>query len=111
LAIGAINGINNLNGAQGLSKINLTTNNSDGNKDSTSVGQTSFNDFLGKALDNLNQSQQVAESDKLLLASGQANNLPQIMVDAQKAELSLQFATQIRNKAVDAYNEIMRIQM
>jgi flagellar hook-basal body complex protein FliE len=110
LAISVLNGINNLSGTHGLSKVDFKINNNE-NQDSANVEKTSFNDFLGKALDQLNQTQQVAENDKLLLASGQADNLPQIMINSQKAELSLQFASQIRNKAVDAYNEIMRIQM
>lgn len=110
MTVSTINGINNLKNTQALGNIDFKINDNN-SQDSSNVEQTSFGNFLNKALDQLNQTQQVAENDKLLLASGQVDNLPQLMINSQKAELSLQFATQIRNKAVDAYNEIMRMQM
>ena len=45
------------------------------------------------------------------LLAGQSDDLPGIMLDVQKADLALNLSLQIRNKVVDAYNEIMRMQV
>lgn len=101
----AITGINNIvNSANKLNLINQNSNNSV--QDSKS---TSFGNFLTDALGKLNNLEQTNQKDSVALATGQTDNLHQIMIDTQKTELSLQFAVQIRNKAIDAYNEIMRI--
>ena len=47
----------------------------------------------------------------LQLLAGRNDDLAGILIDAQKAELSLNLALQIRNKVLDAYNEIMRMQV
>jgi len=45
------------------------------------------------------------------LLTGETDDLVRVMIDIQKAELSLNLAIQIRNRVVDAYNEIMRMQV
>ena len=45
----------------------------------------------------------------LQLMMGEADDLSGLMIDIQKAELSLQLSLQIRNKILDAYNEVMRM--
>ena len=47
----------------------------------------------------------------LQLLAGEADDFSGLLIDAQKAELSLNLALQIRNKVIDAYNEIMRMQV
>jgi len=47
----------------------------------------------------------------LELLLGQADDLSGLLLDAQKAELSLNLALQIRNRVLDAYNEVMRMQV
>ena len=47
----------------------------------------------------------------LQLLIGESDDLAGLLIDAQKAELSLNLALQIRNKFVDAYNEIIRMQV
>ena len=42
---------------------------------------------------------------------GQRDDLHNVMLTMQKAELNLQLAIQIRNRVVEAYQEIMRIQV
>ena len=71
----------------------------------------SFEDFLQDALNKVNDLQ--LQSDKLTndFAAGKTDNIHQVMIAAEKADLALQFTMQIRNKILDAYNEIMRIQI
>ncbi len=54
---------------------------------------------------------QIKESDQLTedFAMGKNNNLHEVMIASEKAGISLKFLLQIRNKLLDAYQEIMRM--
>ena len=98
----------------GVSSINTNTIDSIlGIKKNTNIENSNdgFGKYLTDAISKINDTQQVAEKDKALVATGQVDNLHDIMIDSQKAELTLQYAVQVRNKVVDAYNEIMRISL
>ena len=71
----------------------------------------SFKTFLAEALQKVNQQQIRAEQMTQQLVSGQAENLHDVMIAAEEAAISLQMAVQIRNKVVEAYQEIMRMQI
>jgi len=45
------------------------------------------------------------------LASGQAKNLHEVMISVEKADISLKMLVQFRNKALQAYEEVMRMQI
>lgn len=53
------------------------------------------------------------QSDKAIqeLASGENKNLHEVMISMEKASISFLFMSQVRNKAVEAYQEIMRMQI
>ena len=70
-----------------------------------------FGEMLKQQLQGVNQAQK--ESDLLTsqLATGEVMNIHEVMVASEKASLSLQLTTQVRNKAVEAYQEIMRMQV
>ncbi len=73
-------------------------------------GQSSFGQFLKDALTEVNRiHQESAELDKML-AAGTLENVHQAMIVTEKATLALQATIQVRNKAVEAYQEIMRTQ-
>lgn len=71
----------------------------------------SFADYLKSAIDKTNTL--IVESDKLneAFAAGETDNIHQIVIAAEKADIALQFTLQIRNKIFDAYSEIMRMQI
>ena len=71
----------------------------------------SFGEYLVDALKKTNELQ--LESDKMnaALAAGRIEDVSQVVVAAQKAELSIQLALQLRNRATSAYQEIMRMQV
>jgi flagellar hook-basal body complex protein FliE len=75
------------------------------------VKGSSFKNFLTDALDKVNQLQIEAENYKKLLATGQVENIHEVMIAAEKANIAMQFTLAIRNKVVDAYREIMRMQI
>lgn len=53
------------------------------------------------------------QSDKLTseLVTGEVQNIHDVMIASQKASLSLQLTVQVRNKVVEAYQEVMRMQL
>jgi len=78
---------------------------------SGSAGSGGFGSMLTNAISSLNQTQNTASSDSVALATGQASDVTQVVTDVEKASLEMQLAVQVRNKAVDAYQEIMRMQI
>ncbi|MCX7904169.1 MAG: flagellar hook-basal body complex protein FliE [Caloramator sp.] len=89
-----------------LDTSNLLKINSDNSKNNTS-----FEEYLKKALDRVNEKQVEAENATIDLITGQAQDIHQVMLATEEARLTLELAVQIRNKLVDAYQEIMRIQI
>jgi len=71
----------------------------------------SFSDILTQSLKTAAQADKVDKTSALQLLTGQSDDLSGLLLDAQKAELSLNLALQIRNKVLDAYNEIIRMQV
>lgn len=70
-----------------------------------------FIDYLTNALNKTNNL--IVEADKLSedFAAGKTDNIHQVLIAAEKANIALQFTLQVRNKIIDAYNEIMRMQI
>ena len=75
------------------------------------VSNVDFKDFLIESLEKVNADQLYAEKMDEALILGETDNLHDVMIASQKAEVSLSFAVQVRNKVLEAYKEIMRIQM
>ena len=73
-----------------------------------SLGQ-SFADNLKKAISTVNDYQVKADQAVTDLAVGRNNRIHETMMAAQEAELSLKMLLQVRNKALEAYREIMRM--
>jgi len=53
------------------------------------------------------------QSDKMTsqLVTGEVQDIHEVMIASQKASLSLQLTVQVRNKVVEAYQEVMRMQL
>ena len=70
-----------------------------------------FTDLLRQSLSQVNDLQFEADDWATKFAAGQTDNIHQVMIAAQKADIALQLATAVRSKIMDAYNEIMRMQI
>lgn len=70
-----------------------------------------FGNILTAAFSNVNATDHADRTSMVELLIGESDDLSGLLIDAQKAELALQLALQIRNKLMDAYTEIMRMQM
>lgn len=78
----------------------------------TESGQgLSFSDYLSRALQDVQSLQNDAQASAVLTAMGQESNIHNTMLAYEKANLALQLTIQVRDKIVEAFQEIMRIQM
>ena len=71
----------------------------------------SFGEFLADSLNKANELELESERLKAALATGRIEDVSQVVVAAQKAEIALQLTLQLRNRATAAYQEIMRMQV
>jgi flagellar hook-basal body complex protein FliE len=73
--------------------------------------RTPFSQYLKGAMEKVNELQLDSQRYKELLAVGEVDNLHDVAISAEKANISLQLVLGIRNKVVEAYREIMRMQI
>ena len=70
-----------------------------------------FGGLLTGLVNDVNRVQHEASSAIADFASGNGENLHEVMLAVSKAELSFKFLMEARNKLVDAYHEVMRMQL
>ena len=73
--------------------------------------KTSFSEILKSAVDEVVASQQRADSLINDFATGGDVDVHEVVIAAEEANLTLSLAIQVRNKALEAYQEIQRIQV
>jgi flagellar hook-basal body complex protein FliE len=77
----------------------------------TADTQKSFADTLNEAINSVNSLQQ--DSDKAIqnLATGRTDDVASVMIATEKADIALKLMVQVRNKIIDAYQEVMKMQV
>lgn len=70
-----------------------------------------FGDVLKKSIAEVNRMQDDAEGAIEALSTGKTDNVAEVMTAVQKADLAFSTLLQIRNKLLDAYNEVRQIRM
>lgn len=78
---------------------------------STATAEKSFGDILMDALGNVNDLQQKASQASMDLATGKIEDISQVVIAAEKAAVALQLTIQVRNKMLESYQEMMRMQV
>ncbi len=76
-----------------------------------STGEVSFADSLKEAINTVDKLQKSADMQMQNLATGKSQNIHETMIAAEKAELALKLMVQVRNKVIDAYQDIMKMQV
>jgi flagellar hook-basal body complex protein FliE len=71
-------------------------------------GEGTFTGELAKALGEVDKLQVDADQQAKMVAEG-GGNLHEMSLSLEKADISMRLAMKVRNKLVDAYNEIMRM--
>ncbi len=88
--------------------------------DLTSLGKTtaipkaedeSFGDFLSQAIDGVNSLQKDSGQATESLMKGEAADLHQVMIAAEKAGISFDLLLEIRKRLLEAYQNIVRMPM
>jgi flagellar hook-basal body complex protein FliE len=75
-------------------------------------GPSAFASLLSKGIEQVNQTQQRAAQLSNAFQRGEPGvELPQVMVEMQKASVSFRALTEVRNRVVSAYQEIMNMQV
>jgi flagellar hook-basal body complex protein FliE len=75
----------------------------------SSTKGVSFGEFLNSAIKEVDGLQKESEKLNESLALGLTDNIHQVAIASEKAGIALQFTMQVRNKIMDAYQEIMRM--
>lgn len=72
--------------------------------------QASFAELLGRSLEQVNKNQQVAAEMSAAFERGESDaDLTEVMIAMQKARLSFEAMSEVRNKLVDAYKQIQNM--
>jgi flagellar hook-basal body complex protein FliE len=78
-----------------------------GNADASGGFQNILSDAIGAA----NGADAADQAGAQALLTGDVNNLSDVVIESEKADIALRLTVQIRNRVIDAYNEVMRMQV
>ena len=71
----------------------------------------SFQDVFKASMEEVNRLQAEADKATSALATGQTDNIAEVMTAVRKADLAFKTLLQIRNKLLDAYNEVRQMRI
>lgn len=69
----------------------------------------SFGNMLQNSFSQIAEAESTVQGDVIKLSTGASDSLHNLSINTAKADLAVQTMVTVRNKALDAYNEIMRI--
>lgn len=75
----------------------------------TGEGDATFFDIFESLVNNVKETDAQVQQDSIDLMLGDVDDLAQIQVNLEKAATAVDLLVTVKNKAVDAYNEIMRM--
>jgi flagellar hook-basal body complex protein FliE len=104
-----MNAINTVTNVQDLAHIKSDT--SIKNETLRKSPKNSFSDTIKEFLTAVNNDQQTAASKVQEIVTGQSQNLTEAMAALEESRLSFQLMLEIRNKLVESYQEINRMQI
>ena len=76
----------------------------------TATDGSGFGTAMAGAVDNLQQLQSTANTQAVAAVTGNLDDIASATIAATRAQVSLELVAAVRNKGVDAFNEIMRMQ-
>ncbi len=96
---------------QPIQGIQLATTQTTDKKSEADQAKQNFGKMISGLVEDVQQQQQAADKAVQQVHSGNAKNLHEAMIAMEQADISIRFMVQVRNKAMDAYQEIMRMQV
>jgi flagellar hook-basal body complex protein FliE len=103
--------LQNISQVPPLSPVSGSSNSSQGSGAAGAQGEMAFGDLLKQALQEVNQVSAQADVEARNLMTGEGADMHTAMLAVQKADLSFQMMMAVRSKLIDAYREVMRMQM
>lgn len=100
--------INAISGVNGLNRVLDTAKTSDNTQNTSNV---SFKSILEGLINNTNETDNADKMANLELLTGDLDNMHDVVIAGEEADIALRLTMSIRNKALDAYTEIMRMQV
>ena len=95
--------INKLNSIENLKENNINQTKNEGGK--------VFRDVLDGVINQVKSADDDLAKNQYLLSTGQIDDAHAVPIAAAKAQLSVDLLVQLRNKAMESYNELMRINL
>jgi flagellar hook-basal body complex protein FliE len=80
-------------------------------KPSETPAGSSFSDIFNKTLSSVAGTDYVDKTSNIGLITGEIDNLHTATIAAERADIMLNLTVQVRNKVIEGYQEIMRMQM
>ena len=74
-------------------------------------GDKSFADTLKDAVQSVNTAQKESDVKMQEMAVGKSKDISDVMITAEKADIALRLMVQVRNKIIEAYQDIMKMQV
>ncbi|MGC3998559.1 MAG: flagellar hook-basal body complex protein FliE [Anaeromyxobacter sp.] len=71
----------------------------------------SFGELVAQGLDKVNTQLMASQADMQRLAVGDVQNLHQVMIRMEESRLSFQLVMQVRNRLLEAYQDLMKMQV
>jgi flagellar hook-basal body complex protein FliE len=94
-----------------VQKLSEKLGNASSRKGSPAKAAEGISDLLGKAITELDASQKSADESAMKLLAGEPVDLHQVMLQMEESFVNLNLALQVRNKIIEAYQEIQRMQI
>lgn len=73
--------------------------------------QQSFSDVLSDAINGVDQTMKTSNEKVQNFVAGKTNNVHDVMISMQRAQLSFDLMVEVRNKVVETYQEVSRMQI
>lgn len=70
-----------------------------------------FGRMVGEGLQALDTQLKTSQADLQQLALGEAQNLHEVMLGLEQSRIALQLALQVRNRVLEAYQDVMKMQV
>ena len=103
MTVAAVSALSNLQGASGIASTTLA-------QPTNPASGANFGNVLGTVVDGLSGLQQNANALAVKAVTGDLTDIHQATLAATRAQVTMELVSAVRNKGVDAFNEIMRMQ-
>lgn len=80
-------------------------------KENSSNKTQAFSDLFREKLNQVNQLKKDSQAATASFAVGETDNIHDVMIASEKAKIAVNLTTAVQTKVIDAYNEIMRLQV